>query len=109
PVGCNRRSPRARRRAPRFWGGRARARRLRQMMPVKLPTPLLAVSNPVDDGSLRVLGSGDVAFGAIIDRIRNARRSVEIRAFLWRDDGAGKLPGGAVLAAADAGAKGRIP
>jgi cardiolipin synthase len=75
------------------------------MMPVSLPTPLLAVSNPVDGGSLRVLGSGDTAFAAILDRIRNARRSVEIRAFLWRDDDAGNRIAEAVLAAADRGAK----
>src|SRR5258705_4606773 len=95
----------ARRRPPRFFGGRARARRARQMLPVGLATPLLAVSNPVDGGSLRVLGSGDVAFQAIVERIRNARRAVEIRAFLWRDDDAGSRFGDAVLAAADRGAK----
>jgi len=75
------------------------------MLPVGLSQPILAVSNPVDENSLRVLGSGDVAFGAIVDRIRNAERSVEIRAFLWRDDEAGNMLGEAVLEAADRGAK----
>jgi len=75
------------------------------MLPVGLSQPILAVSNPVDENSLRVLGSGGVAFGAIVDRIRTAERSVEIRAFLWRDDEAGNMLGEAVLEAADRGAK----
>ncbi|HET9621724.1 MAG TPA: phosphatidylserine/phosphatidylglycerophosphate/cardiolipin synthase family protein [Kofleriaceae bacterium] len=69
-----------------------------------MPTPLRAVSSPIDDGRLRVLGSGDVAFQQIVDRVRRAERSVEIRAFLWRDDEAGNMLGEAVLAAADRGA-----
>ena len=70
-----------------------------------LPAPLGAASSPIDAGSLRVLGSGDVAFQAILARIAHAERSVEIRAFLWRDDEAGNMLGNAVLAAADRGAK----
>ncbi|MBX3158237.1 MAG: phosphatidylserine/phosphatidylglycerophosphate/cardiolipin synthase family protein [Deltaproteobacteria bacterium] len=77
---------------------------MRQMLPVGLPAPLREVSNPVDDETLRVLGSGDVAFQQIVERVRNAERSVEIRAFLWRDDDAGNMLGEAVLAAADRGA-----
>jgi cardiolipin synthase len=69
-----------------------------------LPAPLHAVSTPVAGGSLRVLGSGDTAFQAILERVRSADKSVEIRAFLWRDDEAGNLLGEAVLAAADRGA-----
>jgi len=46
-----------------------------------------------------------VAFQAIVDRIGHAEKSVEIRAFLWRDDEAGNILGEAVLAAADRGAK----
>jgi cardiolipin synthase A/B len=68
------------------------------------PSALHSVSTPVDGGSLRVLGSGEVAFQAILGRIREAKKSVEIRAFLWRDDEAGNLLGEAVLAAADRGA-----
>ena len=76
------------------------------MLPVAgLTAPLGSASSPIDSGSLRVLGSGDVAFQAILERIRNAERSVEIRAFLWRDDEAGNILGEAVLAAADRGAK----
>lgn len=75
------------------------------MLPVGLPAPLATASSPVDSARLRVLGSGDVAFQQIIERVRNAERSVEIRAFLWRDDEAGNQMGEAVLAAADRGAK----
>ena len=75
------------------------------MQPVGLPAPLHAFSNPVDGGALRVLGSGETAFQAILERVRGAQKSVEIRAFLWRDDEAGNLLGEAVLAAADRGAQ----
>lgn len=75
------------------------------MEAVSIVTPLHSISTPVDGGALRVLGSGDAAFQAILRRIREAERSVEIRAFLWRDDEAGNLLGEAVLAAADRGAR----
>jgi cardiolipin synthase len=88
-----------------LFAGRRRARRVRQLQPVGLPAPLHAVSSPIDGGALRVLGSGDVAFQAILERIRNAEKSVEIRAFLWRDDESGNLAAEAVLAAADRGAQ----
>jgi cardiolipin synthase len=65
---------------------------------------LHTTSQPVA-GGLRVLGSGDAAFQAILERVGAAERSVEIRAFLWRDDEAGNLLGTAVLAAAERGAK----
>jgi cardiolipin synthase A/B len=78
------------------------------MQPVGMPAQLHAVSTPIDGGpdgtGLRVLGSGDAAFQAILERVRSAEKSVEIRAFLWRDDDAGNLLGEAVLAAADRGA-----
>jgi cardiolipin synthase A/B len=84
--------------------GRSRARRVKhQTQALGLPTPLHTVSTPVDGGALRVLGSGDRAFQAILGRIREAQKSVEIRAFLWRDDEAGNLLGDAVLQAADRG------
>jgi cardiolipin synthase len=88
-----------------LFAGRRRARRIRQMLPVGLPTPLDEASSPLGGDALRVLGSGDVAFQAIVGRIRGAQRSVEIRAFLWRDDEAGNILGDAVLAAADRGVK----
>ena len=84
--------------------GRRRARRVRQMQPLGLTAPLHSVSTPVDGGALRVLGSGERAFQSILGRVREAKKSVEIRAFLWRDDEAGNLLGEAVLQAADRGA-----
>jgi cardiolipin synthase len=74
------------------------------MEAVGIAAPLHSVSTPVDGGALRVLGSGDTAFQAILERIRGATKSVEIRAFLWRDDEAGNLVAEAVLHAADRGA-----
>ena len=85
--------------------GRRRARRARQLQPLGLPAPLHTVSTPVDGGALRVLGSGERAFQAILGRMGEATKSVEIRAFLWRDDEAGNLLGESVLAAADRGAQ----
>lgn len=91
------------RRPFRPFRGRRRARR-HLLSPRELPQPLLATSQPIEAG-LRVLGSGDRAFQAILERIRSAEKSVDIRAFLWRDDEAGNLLGEAVLAAAERGAK----
>lgn len=89
--------------------GRRRARRVRQMLPVGLPVPLHTASSPMPAGDHpRVIGSGDAAFQAIVERVRRAERSVEIRAFLWRDDEAGNILGEAVLAAAERGAEVRI-
>jgi cardiolipin synthase len=57
-----------------------------------------------DDGDHpRVLGTGTRAFQAIVAVLGRAKRSVEIRAFLWRDDEAGNQIGAAVLAAAERG------
>ncbi|HWN70060.1 MAG TPA: phosphatidylserine/phosphatidylglycerophosphate/cardiolipin synthase family protein, partial [Haliangium sp.] len=59
-------------------------------------------------GSLRVFQAGRVAFAEILRRIEQAERSVEVRAFLWRDDHAGNRLGQALLAAADRGVAVRI-
>jgi len=75
------------------------------MLPTGSSLPLHAVSSPIDSGAVRVLGSGDFAFQQIVERVRGAAQSVEIRAFLWRDDEAGNMLGEAVLAAANRGAK----
>ncbi len=75
------------------------------MLPVGLPARLGSAASQVDGSKLRVLGSGDLAFQRIMERIRHAERTVEIRAFLWRDDDAGNQMGEAVLAAADKGVK----
>jgi cardiolipin synthase A/B len=78
------------------------------MQAVGLPAELHTVSTPIDGGALRVLGSGDQAYQRILERVRNAEKSVEIRAFLWRDDEAGNMMAEAVLAAADRGVEVRI-
>jgi cardiolipin synthase len=61
-----------------------------------------------DPGVLRVFQAGRVAFAEILRRIEQAERSIEVRAFLWRDDGAGNRLGQALLAAADRGVAVRI-
>src|SRR5690242_848128 len=88
-----------------LFAGRRRARRKAQLQGVGLPAPLHEVSTPTGGGFLRVLGSGETAFRALVERVRNAEKSVDIRAFLWRDDEAGNIFADAVLAAADRGAK----
>src|SRR5689334_4346363 len=66
-----------------------------------------AASSPgtVPPGRLRVLGTGERAFPAIVERIAAAEHSIEIRAFLWRDDDAGNTLGRAILSAAERGVK----
>lgn len=73
-----------------------------------LPPPandLHAASGPkhASPDNPRVLGTGAVSFPAILERIATARRSIDIRAFLWRDDEAGNALGTALLDAADRG------
>ncbi|ACY15125.1 phospholipase D-like domain-containing protein [Haliangium ochraceum] len=58
--------------------------------------------------SLRVLQAGRVAVAGILERIAQAEHSIEVRAFLWRDDDVGNRIGRALLAAADRGVKVRI-
>jgi cardiolipin synthase len=65
---------------------------------------LARLSTPVA-APLRVLGTGDRAFPAILERIRAAETSIVIRAFLWRDDAIGNQIGEAVLAAAERGVR----
>ena len=103
---ARRTKPIAAARPPRLWPRRRPRRGL-------LPAPaglgvddLLAHSRPMpEDAGPRVVGTGEAAFQRIVERIRGARRSVDIRAFLWRDDDAGNLLGEAVLEAAERGAK----
>lgn len=56
-------------------------------------------------GNPRVFGGGELAFQEILHRISEAESSVEIRAFLWRDDECGNALGRAVLDAAERGVK----
>ncbi len=60
------------------------------------------------DAKLRVFQAGEIAFTEILRRVTEARRSIEVRAFLWRDDEVGNRLGEAMLAAADRGVKVRI-
>lgn len=90
----------------RLWPRRRRTPRA-QLPPAGVD--LLAASQPAASGdNPRVCGSGDVAFQHIVERVRAARRSIEIRAFLWRDDEAGNTLGEAVLGAAERGVKVKI-
>jgi cardiolipin synthase len=67
---------------------------------------LQAASVPHPDGdNPRVLGTGERAIPHILERIAGARSSIDIRAFLWRDDEVGNLVASALLAAADRGVK----
>ncbi len=91
----------------RAFATRRRARKAKQLRGAgaSLGSGLADVSSPVDGSHPRVLGSGDKAFRAIVDRVARAETSVEIRAFLWRDDEAGNFLAEAVLTAADRGAQ----
>ncbi|MEM9490680.1 MAG: phosphatidylserine/phosphatidylglycerophosphate/cardiolipin synthase family protein [Myxococcota bacterium] len=53
--------------------------------------------------SIRVFDHGKRAFAEILDRIARAQRSIEVRAFLWRDDEVGNRLGRALLDAAERG------
>jgi phosphatidylserine/phosphatidylglycerophosphate/cardiolipin synthase-like enzyme len=93
------------RRRLRAFPGRRRARMVHQMQPAGLESRLTSGSSPVDGIHPHVLGSGDEAFVKIVGRIRRAERTVEIRAFLWRDDEAGNMLGQSILEAAERGVK----
>lgn len=57
---------------------------------------------------LRVFHAGEIAFSEILRRIERSERSIEMRAFLWRDDEVGNRLGDALLRAAERGVKIRI-
>ena len=59
----------------------------------------------MNDQNLMLLVDGRRAFPEIIECIRQARRSVEINMFIWRDDSIGNRVAQAVLDAADGGAR----
>ena len=58
--------------------------------------------------NMTLLINGDRAFPEIIRTIENAKKSVDINMFIWRDDEIGNRMAEAVLHAADNGAKVRI-
>jgi len=61
------------------------------------------VSVPDPTATFTLLSGGAAAFPRILSRIEQARRSIAIRCFEWRDDDTGRSVARAVLAAADRG------
>ncbi len=51
----------------------------------------------------RLLDGGEEAFGAILRRVDAAQRSIQVRAFVWRDDATGNALAAALLRAAERG------
>jgi cardiolipin synthase len=52
---------------------------------------------------ISLAAGGDAAFPLILRRIAEARRSIDVRAYIWRDDDTGRTMARALLAAADRG------
>lgn len=71
-------------------------------------TPLRPQHADSSDAKLRVFKGGEVAFAEVLNRVNQARSSIEVRAFLWRDDESGNRLGEAILAAAERGVKVQI-
>jgi len=65
----------------------------------RAPSPQVVSSATV----FNVLSHGKAAFPRILDRIAEARRSIALRAFDWRDDATGQAVGHALLAAGERG------
>ena len=55
--------------------------------------------------NLELLIDGKNAFPVILDCIKNAKKSIYINMFIWRDDNIGNIIGEAVLEAANRGVK----
>src|SRR5205085_9440175 len=55
------------------------------------------------NATFELLAGGEAAFDRILARIGQARRSILVRAFEWRDDDTGRSVARALLAAADRG------
>jgi cardiolipin synthase len=60
------------------------------------------------DLAIELLSSGSEAYATILDRVRRARRSIDVRAFVWFDDEAGNRLGEALLEAAERGVRIRV-
>ena len=73
--------------------------------PLGIPGQEGAASAP---GNMRVFHAGEIAFDEILRRIEQAEKSIEMRAFLWRDDEVGNRLGAAMLQAAERGVKIKI-
>ena len=61
------------------------------------------VPTPAESATFELLAGGTIAFERILSRIGQARHSVMIRCFEWRDDDTGRSIARALLAAADRG------
>jgi cardiolipin synthase len=58
---------------------------------------------PAPNATFELLAGGEAAFERILSRIGQARRTILVRAFEWRDDDAGRSVARALLAAAERG------
>lgn len=79
--------------------------RVSRRLQARSGTPSEAVAERPNPHGFRVFEYGQVAFDEILARVDQAQRSISVRAFLWRDDKAGRSLGEAVLAAANRGVK----
>lgn len=79
--------------------------RVSQRLEARSSTPMEVVAERPDPRGFRVFEYGEVAFEQIVERISHAEESVFVRAFLWRDDEAGRRLGEAILAAANRGVR----
>jgi len=60
---------------------------------------------PTPNATFELLAGGKAAFARILARIAEARQTILVRAFEWRDDDTGRSIAGALLAAAERGVK----
>ncbi len=74
----------------------------RERLDMSEPTSAAADSEPTGT-RLRVFDRGKAAFAEILNRVEEAEKSIEVRAFLWRDDEVGNRLGRAILDAAERG------
>lgn len=77
--------------------------RVSQRLHARSEAPAQEPSQLPNPHGFRVFEYGKLAFEGIIKRVSEAERSVLVRAFLWRGDGAGQRLGESILAAANRG------
>ena len=77
-----------------------------------MPAPMSLGRLPVESSDARptfdLMAGGKAAFARILQRIDQARRSVLVRCFEWRDDETGEMVARALLRAADRGVEIKI-
>jgi cardiolipin synthase len=78
----------------------------------KVPAPMSLGRLPVESSDARptfdLMAGGKAAFARILQRIDQARRSILVRCFEWRDDETGEMVASALLRAADRGVEIKI-